>query len=605
MSGEYNFLILEDVASDAELVKDQIIASGLACRFSCVDNEADFKRQIAEDHPDLILSDYSLPTYNGMSALEYVLDQYPDIPVIIVTGSINEETAVNCMKTGAVDYVLKDKMSRLGLAVTTALENQRNILERRTIQEKLQSSEKYYRSVLSHLHEDLIVIDRNYVITDINDNFLRTTGKKREDIIGKHCYEVSHNYTSPCDENEETCFLKDVFTKKEPFNCLYEHIGADGAKTWVDILLSPMFEENGDVDKVIEACRNVDEMIHAQDEIKKLSTVVEQSPLAISIMDLDGFVEFVNPAFTQLTGFSRNEILGERLTKLDFGSLHQEENASILEEALQGNCFKRIFRNRRRDGSEYSTSANIAPFRDSRNKIIGIIEIMEDITKRLHDQKQKEGVLHEKEHLIQEMHHRVNNNMQIMIGLFNMQKERTSVQGERDVLIIAQARVRAMASVQSDIYQAETFTEINFSNVIRQIFDKLVESYPESYGKINLQIDADLEGVGLDLAQPCALIVNELISNSIRHAYPGISGTVYVEMSESVENEITLRIRDDGIGIPSSTDPLHSNTTGFSLIKILAESQLHGILDYSIDNGTTAEIKFKRILDNRRFYPRD
>ncbi|MCK5199770.1 MAG: response regulator, partial [Spirochaetales bacterium] len=137
MGNKYKFLILEDVETDAELVMDQIRTTDILCDFKCTDNEVDYKRLIDEFKPDLILSDYNLPTYDGMSALSYVLTHSPDIPVIIVTGSINEETAVDCMKAGAVDYVLKDKMCRLGLAVITALENKKTKLERQKARDEI------------------------------------------------------------------------------------------------------------------------------------------------------------------------------------------------------------------------------------------------------------------------------------------------------------------------------------------------------------------------------------------------------------------------------------------------------------------------------------
>lgn len=122
MSINYKFLILEDVETDTELIMDQIKEAGINCSFESTDNEQDFKRLIDEFKPDLVLSDYSLPAYDGMSALSYILKTSPNLPVIIVTGSINEETAVRCMKSGAADYILKDKMGRLGLAVLAALE---------------------------------------------------------------------------------------------------------------------------------------------------------------------------------------------------------------------------------------------------------------------------------------------------------------------------------------------------------------------------------------------------------------------------------------------------------------------------------------------------
>ena len=120
-------------------------------------------------------------------------------------------------------------------------------------------------------------------------------------------------------------------------------------------------------------------------------------------------------------------------------------------------------------------------------------------------------------------------------------------------------------------------------------------------GNIELQVDADVPDFGLDLAQPCALIAGELLSNSLRHAYPGGRGYVYVSLSEDESNEITLLVRDNGVGIPETIVPETAETTGFSLIYMLATGQLGGSVKITRDHGTCVEIKFKRIVDQKRF----
>ena len=471
MRTEYNFLLLEDVESDAELVMDHVRLSGLDCHFKWVDNETDFIRELKEFKPDLILSDYSLPTYNGLSALKYVLKTSPDRPVIMVTGSINEETAVLCMKTGAVDYVLKDKMSRLGLAVLSALDN---------------------------------------------------TNIKREQKA-------------------------------------------------------------------------------AQDEIKKLSTVVEQSPVAITMMDTNGLVEFVNPSFINLTGYSTNDIRGKSMQMLDSHDLPEGDHDKILKNAVKGNCIQHIFHNEKKDGSPYSVSAYIAPFKDSKGKIIGLIEILEDITQRIHDQKQIENDLKEKELLLQEIYHRVNNNMQIMISLLNMQIDRTDQDGEKNVLRMAQSRVGAISAIHNDIYQEKSFAAINMSNVVNHIFNILCDTLMVPLGNISLEVAVDIPEFGLDLAQPSALIINELLSNCVRHAFPDGKGEIKVSLRIDKMNNITLGVSDNGIGIPASFNPETSNTTGLSLVYMLAQGQLEGIVEFTREKGTSVVVTFEKICDKKRF----
>lgn len=106
-------------------------------------------------------------------------------------------------------------------------------------QAEVQQQEKYARALLHSIHEDILVIDGEYRITDANNTFLRTTGHKREEVIGCHCYEVSHAYNRPCDELGEECLLREVFKTGKPRNCRHEHTRGDGSKIWVDILLSP------------------------------------------------------------------------------------------------------------------------------------------------------------------------------------------------------------------------------------------------------------------------------------------------------------------------------------------------------------------------------
>jgi len=601
MCRECKILILEDVETDAELEMDEVKKTFTDISFKCVDNKEDFKAGIESFNPDLVLADYSLPTYDGMSALKYVLEHSPDTPVIFVTGSVNEGTAVSAMKAGAVDYILKDKMSRLGLAVKTALENNKIKIERQKAKLDLEKSERYYRSILKYMHDEVVVISRDCIITDINNSILHISGKKREDIIGQPCYKVLYNFDSPCFNHGIECYHQQVLDSGKNVRYQRKTVDPEGEVKWQDIIVSPLFDADKKITHIIESYRDITELVEAKNTINMLSTVVEQSPLSISIMDMDGLVTYVNPAFTLLTGFENEDILGKSLRILSADNLSDKDHDQLLKVNLQGDFTHHIFTNKRKDGSQYSVSASIGPFKDSRGTIIGLIELQEDITQRLLDQEQIKKDLKEKELLLQEIYHRVNNNMQIMISLFNMQIERSSMKAEKDVLITAQSRIGAMSAIHNDIYQERSFVAINFGNVTRNIFNTLCDSLMVTSGNIELAIEADIPNFGLDLAQPCALIVNELISNSMRYAYPDGKGMIYVNLTIDEFEELTLIVRDNGIGIPESIDPEKSDTMGFTLVYLLATGQLNGSVDIKRDKGTTVTIKFKRIKDQKRF----
>ena len=471
MSKNPKFLLLEDAATDAELIMDEVKTVFPDCSFSWVGNEPDFIKELTVFKPDLILTDYSLPGYNGMSALKYTLKNAPDTPVILVTGSINEETAVSCMKTGAVDYVLKDKMNRLGLAVKTALEN------------------------------------------------------------------------------------KNIKIKEQK----------------------------------------------AQDEIKKLSTALEQSPVAITILDKKANIEYSNPAFQKLSGYTQDELIGVNMVSFTSGQIDKNAQTIIINDLLKGTVISERYLNKNKKGEDYWVAAKIAPFKNSSEEITGFIELQEDITQRIQNEERIENDLKEKELLLQEIYHRVNNNMQIMISLFNMQIEKTDLQSEKDILKYAQSRIGAMSAIHSDIYQERSFIAINFANVTRHVFNNLCDSLLVEPGNIKLVVDAEIPDFGLDLAQPCALIVNELLSNTIRHAYPQGKGLVFVSLSINKTEEIILTVKDNGIGLPRSLDPENSNTTGLSLVNLLGKGQLDGTVNFNGEKGTTVTVKFKRIEDKKRF----
>ncbi|KKL06405.1 hypothetical protein LCGC14_2596360, partial [marine sediment metagenome] len=178
----------------------------------------------------------------------------------------------------------------------------------------LAEKEQYYRSVLHDLHEDILIIGPDYRITDVNHAALVTTGHKRQDVIGRHCYEISHGYDSPCDEHGQACPLKKVFTTGRPANFRHKHTRADNGAVDVDILLSPLKDQAGSVTHVIKAVRDVTDLVQAQTALQKseekFRLLYERSPLGYQSLDEDGYFVEVNQTWLDLLGYSRDEVIG-------------------------------------------------------------------------------------------------------------------------------------------------------------------------------------------------------------------------------------------------------------------------------------------------------
>ncbi|HPS79468.1 MAG TPA: response regulator, partial [Thermoanaerobaculaceae bacterium] len=168
MSEPLRVLIVEDAAEDAELATSTLRKAGVDLLWRRVETEGEFIAALADFLPDLILSDYSMPAFTGMAALELALARVPHIPFIVYTGSINEETAVECMKAGAWDYVLKDRMSRLPLAVRGALNLAETRLERSRAESDLRATEKLTQSIIDSLSSSVAVVSPSGEIVQVN-----------------------------------------------------------------------------------------------------------------------------------------------------------------------------------------------------------------------------------------------------------------------------------------------------------------------------------------------------------------------------------------------------------------------------------------------------
>ncbi|MCF6248765.1 MAG: PAS domain-containing protein [Desulfobacula sp.] len=129
--------------------------------------------------------------------------------------------------------------------------------------------EQYYRSVMNCIHDDIMVIDKNYKITDVNKAFLITCGRKTDEIIGQFCYKISHGFDKPCDQHGEECPLLKVFNTGLPHSAWHQHFHSGGWKTWVDIRLSPITDKNGNVISVVKAIRDVSELVKAGKSLKE------------------------------------------------------------------------------------------------------------------------------------------------------------------------------------------------------------------------------------------------------------------------------------------------------------------------------------------------
>jgi len=242
---ELNLLILEDCHADAELMISHLEQEGFNVKWKRVETEDTFRKALSES-PALVLADYNLPSYNGLEAIQLQQKVAPEIPLIMVSGSTGEDIAVECMRSGAVDYVLKNHISRLGTMVKRVLKEAEERKRHRQVKaqrlaalEALNNSEEQYRSLVESSQAPIYLIDRNLNYLNVNEKLLSRYGKTRGEVIGQN-YKQFHSLKRA---KEFSARIEKVFESGKSLS--YEHISHRDGKYFLRTLSPVIHNETG------------------------------------------------------------------------------------------------------------------------------------------------------------------------------------------------------------------------------------------------------------------------------------------------------------------------------------------------------------------------
>ena len=216
-----------------------------------------------------------------------------------------------------------------------------------------------------------------------------------------------------------------------------------------------------------------------------------------------------------------------------------------------------------------------------------------DVTERKRTEQAIRASLEEKTVLLKEVHHRVKNNLQIVVSLLNLQAVRVKNPAALDTLQETGNRVRSMALLHETLYLSESLAQVNFGSYIESICGHLFRSYGPKAARVKLERRMEEASIDLDQAVACGLIINELVSNALKHAFPdGRVGRITVELQTAAQEQIVLRVADDGVGLPARLDIRQTETLGHQLVFMLAE-KLRGAVEVTRDQGTAFRITFQ------------
>jgi len=459
-------LILEDRPEDAELMVRELRRSWFNPQYHRSDTEPEFLHHL-KSKPDVILADYRMPQLDAPRALELLQERGLDIPFLVVSRDMGEELAVAMMRQGATDYLLKDRLRRLGPAVRRALADKQVREQKRAAEQALRASEARFDSFMNH----------SPALASIKDG------------DGRILY-MNH-----------TC-----------------------EQAW-----------------------------------------------ALSLADCEG----------KLDHELRSPDVAARLRDLDRAVLESGRSSSAIEElATPG------------DGVRHLLSYRF-PFDDAAGcRVLGGISV--DITDQMRTERALEAALAAKEMLLKEVHHRVKNNLQIISSLLNMQAELIADPSERLVFEESQRRVQSMAMIHERLCGSGDLQHVDFREYVEALVNDLFAAHGRDRDQVRLRLALEPVSLELNQAIPCGLILNELVHNALKYAFPGKrEGEILVALS-GVQRHVTLRVADNGVGMPSRQ--VVKQSLGLGIVDVLAR-QLDGTLRREHGPGVDISLAFEKFKE--------
>jgi PAS domain S-box-containing protein len=500
----------------------------------------------------------------------------------------------------------------------SALERMWARLENIRIRKALEASEEKYRSIVETTREGVWQVDADARTTFVNRRMAAMLGYSVEDLL-----------TRPIDDfldPEGRAIAGERIARAiggvvESFD--FKLTRTDGSEIWTLVAASPVLDPSGktvgaqavfvditerkraeaDRERLVVELERLSETLEvrvdertqalqkAHEEIDRseqnLRAVIERAPIGILVHRL-GPIAYVNPALVSALGYQRaSELIGRSVVDL----VHADDRSLLLGSMARrsGSGASIEARLIRADGTTVRMEAGgiLVPFDDEPAMLL----TLRDVTAERAAEAALRASLAEKEVLLREVHHRVKNNLQVIASLLSLQSQRSG-DAARPVLQESWARVHSIALVHEKLYGAKDLSHVDFDDYVRSLVESLLHAHGATSRGIRSEITLSGGAIGVDAAIPCGLIINEIVSNALEHAFPdGRSGTIQIKLDRPAARELELLVADDGVGLPEGMDLHRSGSLGLDLIFTFAE-QLDAVVEVKRRPGTAFQFRF-------------
>jgi PAS domain S-box-containing protein len=465
---------------------------------------------------------------------------------------------------------------------------QTGLAERREAADALRQSDERLRATFDQAAVGLAHVSPEGRWLRVNQKLCDIVGYTAEQLRTLRFQDITH----PDDlETDMTQVRRMLANEIQTYALEKRYIRRDARLCWVNLTVSLVWTAPGQPKYFIAVVEDINRRKQAERELAHLAAVVQSSDDAIIGMTPDGRVRSWNPGAHFLFGYTADEMEGRAISTVVPREL-QEETARLQAGLSRGERFVRIeTKGVRKDAEIIDVAVTISPICDD-GRVVGASMVARDITERSRAALAMRHSLREKETLLKEIHHRVKNNMQLISSLLQLQSGYIRNPEALAIFQESRDRIRSMALIHEKLYQSDSLAQIDLAGYVRGLVGILLRTYDTKAQAVRVESRIDGVLLNLEVAVPIGLILNELISNSLKHAFPGDrAGHIQISLHLH-EGAFELVVRDDGVGCPPDFDWRESSSLGLRLIRILAE-QLQGVVTMRSGPGVEFRLAFQ------------
>jgi len=587
-------LIVEDDAGTAELERRALRRAGMDCRVVSSVKEA--LAALTQQPFSAVVLDYQLPDGDAWSVIEAAVTSAARLPVVLVTAAGNEDVAMEAIRRGVADYVRKtetlaDQLPHVIARVTRLAEAERQLRARDAI----------FQLISAHGSDLILVRSADGRIASASPACLAILGYAPEELLGRSFADLIVDAALPDSSSEQA-----------PPRELLRARHKTGRYVWLESNNYVQTPTLTGMRELVAVMRDVTERVEAQEQLKRerLRLAEAQRTAQLGSWEWDIASNQIEWSDELYRIFGQERSSSGPSYEEYLAALHPDDrqlvNDTVQAAFAAGTSFQTLHRVVWPNGEVRTVEGRGQVAKDADGNVIRMSGTAQDVTARERQQAERDALLgrleqlnaeltaslREREVLLQEIHHRVKNNLQVITSLINLQMRKLDHGENREALRECQGRIQAIALIHEKLYQSTDYSRIPFAEYAKSLASSVFRVGQPTTGKVALAFALEEVPLAVDRAIPCGLILNELLTNALKHAFVGgRSGTIRVELARQGADGIRLVVADDGHGLPPGLDLGKSPTLGLQLVATLA-AQLDGKVRASGGPGARFELGF-------------